>query len=135
MTPTRNDAALRHLSSRPSPQLTLSSPQYPRVLVRVPCGLPARLPAPVVAGAGKRRVRVWVSLRTPRGIPVLLPTGLANPATRLAHERARTHARPLAPSSHPQPPRCRTSVPVTPSRSPDNGHRLARPYLRVDYSH
>ena len=54
---------------------------------------------------------------------------LADPTTRLAHEHARTHAclSPLVPSPHPQPPRCRTSMPFTPSRSPDNGHCLAHP--------
>ena len=72
--------ALRHLPSRP--HLTLTSPQYPQVyppwvLVRVPCGLPACLPAPTTTGAGKQRVWVRVSLRTPRGIPVLLPTHMS----------------------------------------------------------
>ena len=73
--------SLRHLSSCPCPQLTLTgltSPQYPRVYppqvsVRVPCGLPACLPAPATMGAGKWRVRVQLSLQTPGGIPVLLP--------------------------------------------------------------
>ena len=86
MTPTRNDAAhaiacaASSLVSSPSsahphgPHLTsIPAGIPPRVSVQVPCGLPARLPAPMVAGAGKRRVQVQVSLWTPGGIPVLLP--------------------------------------------------------------
>ena len=90
MMPTRNNAA--HAIACAASSLVLSSSSAhphrpyltsiptgipPRVSVQVPCGFPAHLPAPTTTGAGKRWVRVRVSLRTPGGIPVLLPSGSA----------------------------------------------------------